>query len=107
MQTKLEQIFFAEIFDKQNLSLCKAFSIEVKDPDAITELPYTQNFNDSMGDWRGTGNQSSWEYGTPNKLYIKDKGTKAWVSGGVGKTTYNRDEDSYLLSPVFDFTNKV
>lgn len=70
-------------------------------------FPYTFDFNQTSGNWSGVGYKSSWEHGTPSKLYINDDRTKAWVSGGLGITTYNSDEKSYLLSPLFDFTNEV
>ncbi len=71
----------------------------------ISTLPYSENFENGAGGWVSGGTNSSWALGTPNKSNISAaaSGQNAWVTALTGD--YNQDEDSYVISPCFDFTN--
>ena len=68
----------------------------------INTFPYLQSFENSDGDFYTKGTNTSWQWGTPNKLIIKKaaNGTKAWVTNLTGN--YNNNETSYLYSPCFN-----
>ncbi len=72
----------------------------------VNTFPYTEDFEAGNGGWLPGGNASSWAYGTPAKTDINSaaSGTKAYVTGGLGTTSYNANEDSHVLGPCFDFT---
>tara|TARA_Y100000782_G_scaffold115531_1_gene159577 strand:+ start:1578 stop:4538 length:2961 start_codon:yes stop_codon:yes gene_type:complete len=71
-------------------------------------LPYYEGFESFDGAWYSGGSNSSWAYGTPNKSDITGagEGTKCWVNGGL-TGSYNANENSYLYTPCFDFSNAV
>ncbi|MEA3445264.1 MAG: hypothetical protein U9R19_11140, partial [Bacteroidota bacterium] len=56
--------------------------------------------------WMAGGLNSSWEFGTPDAgnpvINAAASGINAWMTNLDGN--YNNDENSYLLSPCFDFT---
>ena len=72
----------------------------------ITSFPYYENFESNEGNWTAGGTNSDWAYGTPNKLLINSaaSGTKCWVVGGLTGNFYNNGENSYLLSPCYNFS---
>jgi len=65
---------------------------------------YVQQFEVWDGGWTPGGQNSSWEFGTPNKTAIPAaaSGQNAWVTSLTGN--YNSSELSYLESPCFDFS---
>ncbi len=65
---------------------------------------YYEDFENGDGGWTASGNNSSWELGTPNgpKLYSASSGNNAWATNLSGN--YNTEEISYLTSPQFDFS---
>jgi len=73
----------------------------------ISKFPYAENFEASNGNWATGGTFSDWEWGTPSKAVINAAGSglKCWVTGGLHIGSYNRDENAWLKSPCFDFTN--
>lgn len=73
----------------------------------VSSFPYLQNFEANTGSWYTGGNNSSWEYGTPNSIKIKRaaSGSKAWKTRLTGY--YNDKELSYLYSPCFDLTGMM
>lgn len=73
----------------------------------ITSFPYVQNFEQNEGGWTTGGNASSWAYGTPNKNIINSaaSGTKCFITGGLTNASYNNAENSWLMSPCFNFSN--
>lgn len=76
---------------------------------AITSnSPYSEDFNSSDGGWIAGGKKSSWEHGTPNSIVI-NRDSSSTGNGGAWKTnllgSYNANEQSWVLSPCFDFTN--
>lgn len=72
----------------------------------INSFPYYENFEQSAGNWVTVGTNSDWAYGTPNKTLINSaaSGTKCWVVGGLTGNFYNNGENSFLLSPCFNFS---
>lgn len=68
--------------------------------------PYFQDFELGPGGWIADGSNSSWAFGTPAKTVITGaaSGDSAWVTGGLGATTYNAGENSAVYSPCFDMT---
>jgi hypothetical protein len=67
--------------------------------------PYTQNFDTWNGGWRidTSSKRSTWAWGEPNKpgLAKANSGKNIWVTNLQGP--YNFDENSFLVSPCFDF----
>lgn len=72
----------------------------------INSFPYYENFEQSAGNWTVGGTNSDWAYGTPSKTLINSaaSGNKCWVVGGLTGNFYNNGENSFLLSPCFDFS---
>ncbi|MBK0404925.1 immune inhibitor A, partial [Adhaeribacter sp. BT258] len=70
----------------------------------ISTFPYSQNFENGQGGWRAAGTNSSWAFGTPAKQTIigASSGVNAWVTSLTG--TYNTSENSWVLSPCFNFS---
>ncbi len=70
----------------------------------ISTYPYLQGFETDNGGFYTTGNNSSWQWGTPSKTIINKapNGTKAWVTNLTGN--YVDNETSYLVSPCFDLS---
>jgi MAM domain, meprin/A5/mu/Secretion system C-terminal sorting domain len=74
----------------------------------ITSFPYTEDFESGPGDWSADNtNSGTWELGAPINTIINsaDSGANAWVTDLDG--TYNANEDSYVISPPFDFSTLV
>jgi uncharacterized protein (DUF2141 family) len=74
----------------------------------ITSFPYVDSFEDSLSVW-SSGSFSlsnSWTRGKPNKELITKaySGKKCWVTDTLG--TYHELENSYVLSPLFDFSSE-
>jgi hypothetical protein len=65
---------------------------------------YVETFEAGAGDWVTTGTNSSWAWGTPSDSFITNanSGSRAWVTGLT--TDYRASEQSYLVSPCFDFS---
>ena len=73
----------------------------------ITDFPYTENFEEDDGLWvtgRAGRNPISWAWGEPNGDFFDraPQGRRAWVTNLNGD--YFNGEESYLISPCFDFT---
>jgi hypothetical protein len=71
----------------------------------ISRFPYRQGFEGTRGGWESGGKSSSWELGVPQNIFIDraSEGDSAWVTNLDGK--YNNNEDSFVESPAFDFSN--
>lgn len=65
---------------------------------------YLYGFENGKEGWTSEGTNNSWEIGTPAASYINAaaNGTQAAVTNLNG--SYNGNEDSYLVSPCFDFS---
>ncbi len=77
-------------------------------------FPFTENFENGTGGWITDGENSSWARGFPNStttngiLLTAASGNNAWVTNLNGTDTsggYNNMENSYLISPCFNFSN--
>ena len=70
----------------------------------VSTWPYTEGFETDGGGWTTSGTASSWEDGIPTGSTISAAGgeLRAWVTNLGGP--YSRNEMSYLVSPLFDFT---
>ncbi|MFN0200148.1 MAG: T9SS type A sorting domain-containing protein [Bacteroidia bacterium] len=77
----------------------------------VNTFPYFEDFEtNGQAGWTSGGTLSTWAFGTPAKTVIQGafSGNNAWVTGGLSNATkYNNNEQSYLLSPCFDFTTLV
>lgn len=67
-------------------------------------FPYTEGFESGNGGWIAGGANSSWQLGAPSNTIINSAagGTQAYVTNLTGD--YNNSEQSFILSPCFDFT---
>ncbi|MBO9199059.1 MULTISPECIES: S8 family serine peptidase [Niastella] len=70
----------------------------------VNSFPYLESFETGAGSWYASGQNSSWQWGTPGGTIINKaaNGTKAWVTNLTGN--YNNNESSYLYSPCFDLS---
>ena len=71
----------------------------------ISTFPYTENF-ESAPAWTSGGTNSDWAWGTPSHPTINSAGggAKCWTAGGLTGSFYNYSEQSWIMSPCFDFT---
>ncbi|MEZ4827266.1 MAG: PKD domain-containing protein [Bacteroidia bacterium] len=71
----------------------------------VTSFPYFQNFESGAGGWAAGGANSSWERGIPTNDTIDyaASGSYVWITNATGN--YNVNENSFVSSPCFDFTN--
>lgn len=67
---------------------------------------FTDNF-EGINRWKVEGQNPSWEIGAPNNTFINasTSGTNAYVTNLDGN--YNSLEESYLISPCFDFSTAI
>lgn len=79
-------------------------STQIRNSPVITSFPYLQDFETGESFWFASGNNSSWEWGTPASAKIRTaaSGQRAWKTSLVGN--YNDGELSYLYSPCFDLS---
>ncbi|MER3464968.1 MAG: hypothetical protein C4329_11705, partial [Chitinophagaceae bacterium] len=75
----------------------------------INSFPYQEDFETSNGGWTTGGTASDWTWGTSVKpvIHTAASGTKCWIKGGLTSSHYNNNENSWLQSPCFNFTNVV
>ncbi|MCW3082720.1 MAG: hypothetical protein JWP12_86 [Bacteroidetes bacterium] len=71
----------------------------------ISTFPYNEGF-ESAPAWTSGGTNSDWAWGTPAHPTISGagSGSKCWTVGGLTGSFYNYSEQSWLLSPCFDFS---
>ena len=72
----------------------------------IASFPYTEDFESGDGGWVANNTTNgTWALGTPAGAIINSaaSGTNAWVTNLTGN--YNSNEDSWVTSPVFDFSS--
>ncbi|MBL4709863.1 MAG: hypothetical protein JKY48_15635 [Flavobacteriales bacterium] len=67
---------------------------------------FTENF-EGINRWKVEGQNPSWEIGAPNNTYISapTSGVNAYVTNLDG--LYSTNEESYLISPCFDFSSAI
>lgn len=72
----------------------------------ISSFPYHEDFEAGQGNWATGGNNSDWAYGTPAKNIITGaaSGSKCWIVGNLTGSFYNFGENSWLMSPCYDFS---
>lgn len=80
----------------------------------ITTFPYLEDFETGPA-WTAftaptstNPASSDWAWGTPNHTYViqtAGNGNKCWCAGGLTGAFYNNWQQSYVKSPVFNFTN--
>ena len=71
----------------------------------ITTFPYVEDFETGTGGWiANNGTNGTWARGVPAATIINSaaSGTNAWVTNLSG--LYNNNDNSWVESPVFDFT---
>jgi len=70
----------------------------------ISTPNYIEGFEANDGGWSASGTNSSWAWGEPVATAINAAATgiNAWVTNLSGK--HNPNENSYLVSPCFDFS---
>jgi len=74
---------------------------------AIDSLnPYSEGF-EGINFWTTGGHRPSWEQGIPGGLVINQPAEGSYVMATNLSGKYNTDEDSYIESQCFDFTNAV
>lgn len=81
------------------------FAISWNSVAQITSYPYQEDFESGDGGWVANNTTNgTWALGTPIGTIINsaDSGSNAWVTNLSG--TYNSSEDSWVTSPVFDFS---
>ncbi|SDR70426.1 gliding motility-associated C-terminal domain-containing protein [Formosa sp. Hel1_31_208] len=72
----------------------------------ITSYPYLEDFESGDGGWLADNtNGGTWALGAPAAGVINsaDSGSNAWVTNLTGN--YNNNDDSFVVSPVFDLTS--
>lgn len=72
-----------------------------------SNLPFVDDFESGAIGWTTGGSNNSWALGAPSGTTIATaaSGTNAWVTNLSGN--YNPNENSYIQSPCFDFSNVV
>ncbi|MCW8898003.1 MAG: fibronectin type III domain-containing protein [Flavobacteriales bacterium] len=73
----------------------------------VTSYPYFEDFENGKGCWiEDNTTNGSWGFGTPAMTVINSaaSGINAFATGNLNGT-YNANENSWVLSPIFDFTN--
>jgi len=70
----------------------------------ITTYPYAEDFEAGPGGWFSGGTNNSWQLGNPANTIINSaaSGDTSWVTNLTGD--YNASENSWVQSPVFDFS---
>lgn len=73
----------------------------------INTFPHFETFESSDGSWTTGGTASDWTWGVPNKTLINNTstGNRCWITGGLNNPAYNSGENSWLMSPCFDFSD--
>ena len=80
----------------------------------ITVYPHVEDFETAPTWTAVTAPTSSvagtcdWTWGTPNHTYViksAGSGSKCWCAGGLTGSFYKFNQESYIYSPCYDFTN--
>ncbi len=71
----------------------------------VNTFPNTQDF-EAAAVWTSGGSNNDWTWGAPTKSVITGAGggSKCWITGGLSGTSYKNSEQSYIVSPCYDFT---
>lgn len=79
-------------------------TVQVENIPVIASFPYFQNFDQNAGGWQSFGTNNSWEWGAPAGFTINTPYTAPNVWTTSLTNDYNDAENSYVLSPCFDFS---
>jgi hypothetical protein len=87
-----------------DINACDSASVTIETTPYITTFPYFEDFESGNGGWITGGTSNSFVLGTPAKTNISGaaSGVNAWTTGLTGN--YANNENGYVLSPCFDFT---
>ncbi|MEZ4777087.1 MAG: T9SS type A sorting domain-containing protein [Bacteroidia bacterium] len=79
-------------------------SVDIINIPVVSSYPYSQDFENGDGGWTVEGT-TTFELNTPANVVINSaaSGVNAWVTNATG--LYNNDENGWVLSPCFDFSN--
>jgi len=95
-----------ELLNDENTTNDEATSV-VESVPIISVYPYYEDFQSSNHFWENGGSNVSWEYGIAAGLTIPidndEVNDLSWVTNLDG--SYNSNEQSWVESPIFDFTN--
>lgn len=74
----------------------------------VSSLPYMTDFESGADGWYSTGENGTWELGSPNGVLIDtaNSGVNAWVTN-LDSLSYENNQLSYLISPCFDLSGLV
>ncbi|MDX2174361.1 MAG: PKD domain-containing protein [Bacteroidota bacterium] len=88
------------------LVLLVSFFYKTSFSQCINTFPNIQDF-ESAATWTSGGANSDWAWGTPTKAVISAAGggAKCWIIGGLTGANYNGSQQSYIVSPCYDFSN--
>ena len=82
-------------------------SILVSNIPIVTTYPYFEDFETWPGGWTAQSNsvENSWQWGLPrgNVIDTAASGVKAWMTDTLN--SYSNNEDSWVLSPCYDFSS--
>jgi hypothetical protein len=81
-----------------------SITVSILNSPTITSFPHIENFENGNGGWFTSGQNNSWEFGTPAspKINRAASGTNAWKTTLAG--TYADQQLSYLYSPCYDLS---
>ncbi|MGZ3865145.1 MAG: PKD domain-containing protein, partial [Bacteroidia bacterium] len=95
------------------LLFCFSF-IETYPQPCINTFPHVEDFETGpvwtafTAPTSSVAASSDWAWGSPNHTYViqsAGSGSKCWSAGGLTGAFYNYWEQSYIVSPCYDFTN--
>ncbi|RYY90382.1 MAG: PKD domain-containing protein [Chitinophagaceae bacterium] len=89
------------------LSTLNAGRAEAQCTTTVSTFPYLADFELTDENWVTGGVGSDWIWGIPHKPVITSaaSGQRCWITGGLQYTVYNDNENSWLMSPCFDFSS--
>jgi hypothetical protein len=70
----------------------------------IDSVIYCEGFENGNGGWTSGGTNNSWEIGVPSGTFVTAAATGTMAAATNLTGNYNNSENSYLLSPCFDFS---
>jgi len=84
-----------------------SLAVSITNSPVVAALPYFEDFETNDGGWYPaiqSGTANSWQWGQPAGTFISaaNSGINAWVTNLTGE--YVNNENSYLVSPCFDFS---
>ncbi|MCF8372923.1 MAG: choice-of-anchor D domain-containing protein [Bacteroidales bacterium] len=95
--------FAKVILTGDNCTLNNEDQFDIINSSNITTFPYSEDFELGNGGWFAGGINSSWDLGDPNGNNIYNSaGYSCWITAASGY--YNNNEQSYVVSPCFDFS---